>query len=165
MRRLPPGWRKAVLSVHVIASVGWLGVHACLVALLAIGLAADGPARAGAAYTAAGMLVQTLVAPVSLTSLGTGLVLSSATPWGLFRHYWVAAKLVLTILLVFGSNLSLGPAVVEMAAAAQGGTAVPPDSDRLRYVVALSVALCALLAATLLSTVKPFGRIRPPQRG
>ncbi|GAA3753424.1 putative membrane protein [Spinactinospora alkalitolerans] len=158
--RLSPAWRKTVLSAHVVASVGWLGAQVCLVTLLAAGLADDDPARVGAVYGAAGLLVSTLVAPVSLTALATGLVLSLGTPWGLARHWWVLIKLGLTALLVVGSNFSLGPQVLELAAATADGSVPPPLLERARTVIALSVALTVLLAATLLSTVKPFGRVR-----
>ncbi|MDA2803776.1 hypothetical protein [Nocardiopsis suaedae] len=153
-RRLPPGGRKAAVSLHVITSVGWLGVHGSMLALAAAA-AADPEARAGA-LGAAGLLSGLLVLPLSLTAAGTGLLLALGTPWGLFRHTWVAAKLVLTLLLVAGSNLSIGPMVRELAAdpAAAGGAGM------VRALGALSVSFTVLLATVLLSTVKPFGRLR-----
>ncbi|GAB3452090.1 hypothetical protein GCM10027570_29870 [Streptomonospora sediminis] len=162
---IPPGGpRKALLSVHVIASVGWVGVHGSVLALLAAGLAADGAARAGVLYGAAAELAGLLVLPLSLLALVSGLAAALGTPWGLFRHYWVAAKLALTAVLVAGSNLRLVPGVADLARATEGGTVLPAYADRLSMVVALSVALAFLLAATLLSTVKPFGRIRSRRR-
>ncbi|TQN30649.1 hypothetical protein FHX37_0531 [Haloactinospora alba] len=162
--RLPRRWRSALLSAHVITSVGWLGLHASLVALLALGTARDDPARAADAYSAAGLLVTALVAPVSLASLGTGLVLAVGTPWGVFRYYWVALKLGLTVVLVLGSNLSLGPQVLDLAETARDG-ALPADIARLRTLVALSVALSVLALTSVLSTVKPFGRTRRARGG
>ncbi|NYI98021.1 putative membrane protein [Streptomonospora nanhaiensis] len=168
MRRppaLPPPARKAVLTVHVLASVGWAGLHAAVLTLVAAGLAAGEPERTGMLYGAAATLVQLLVLPVSLVALASGLALALGTPWGLFRHWWVAAKLGLTALLVAGSNLSLGPGVVELAEAAEGGAVLPPTLEGARMVTALSVALTVLAATTLLSTVKPFGRVRRAGRG
>ncbi|WP_017626313.1 hypothetical protein [Nocardiopsis chromatogenes] len=158
-RRLPPGWRKAALSLHVIASVGWLGVHGSMLALA--GAAAADPGVRAEALGAAGLLSGMLVLPLSLTAAATGLVLALGTPRGLFRHTWVAAKLVLTLLLVAGSNLSIGPMVRDLAAdpAAAGGAGMA------QAVGALSVSFTVLLATVLLSTVKPFGRIRVPGRG
>ncbi|MDT0302209.1 hypothetical protein [Streptomonospora wellingtoniae] len=163
--RLRPGLpRKAVLSLHVIASMGWLGVHAGVLTLVAAGTAADEAERAGALYGSAAMLGGLLVPALSLTALATGLTSALGTHWGLFRHYWVAAKLALTAVLVAGSNLRLMPATADLAEATRGGTVPPPFADRLSLVVALSVALSVLLAASLLSTGKPFGRIRPRRR-
>ncbi|QBI55744.1 hypothetical protein [Streptomonospora litoralis] len=158
--KLPPGPRKAVLSVHVIASAGWLGVHAGVLTLLAAGLAAEGAARAGELYGAAATLAGTLVLPLSLLAPASGLLCALGTPWGLFRHYWVAAKLALTLVLVVGSNIRLVPGVVALAADTEGGTVLPAYADRLSLVVALSVALAVLCAASVLSSAKPFGRIR-----
>lgn len=152
-RRLPPGWRKAVLSVHVVASVGWLGVHGSMLAL--VWAAVAGPGGREAALGAAGLLSGLLVPPLSLVALASGLVLSLGTPWGLLRHSWVAAKLVLTLLLVVGSNLGIGPAV--RALAADPGAAA--GSEPASALGALSVSFTVLLATVLLSTVKPFGRI------
>jgi hypothetical protein len=39
-----------------------------------------------------------VIVPLALASLLTGFIMSLATPWGLFRHYWVLISLVLTIL-------------------------------------------------------------------
>ncbi|MDA0562876.1 hypothetical protein LG943_00770 [Streptomonospora sp. S1-112] len=161
--RLPPAARKAVLTVHVLVSVGWVGLHAGVLTLVAAGAAAADPERTTMLYGAAAALVELLVMPVSTLALVSGLVLALATPWGLFRHWWVAAKLGLTALLVAGSNLSLGPGVVELARAAESG-AVPDPVEGVRMATALSVALTVLVTTTLLSTVKPFGRIRRPGR-
>ena len=38
-----------------------------------------------------------VIVPLCLASLVTGLVMSLGTRWGLFRHYWVLAKLLITI--------------------------------------------------------------------
>ncbi|MFW5416682.1 hypothetical protein J0910_08685 [Nocardiopsis sp. CNT-189] len=162
-RRLPPGWRKAALSLHVTASAGWVGVHGSLLTLAALGWATGSEATREAAYGAAGLLSGLLVLPLSLTALASGLVLSLGTPWGLFRHYWVAVKLGLTALLVAGSNLSIGPAVRAIGA----DPAAAGAADRASALGALSVSFTVLLATVLLSTVKPFGRIprRPARRG
>lgn len=158
-RRLPPGWRKAAVSLHVVTSVGWLGVHGSMLALVAT--AAADPGVRTEALGAAGLLSGMLVLPLSLTAAATGLLLALGTPWGLFRHTWVAAKLVLTLLLVAGSNLSIGPMVRELAAdpAAAGG------AGPVQALGALSVSFAVLLATVVLSTVKPFGRLRLPGRG
>jgi ABC-type anion transport system duplicated permease subunit len=37
------------------------------------------------------------IVPLSFPSLLTGLVQSLTTTWGLFRHYWVLAKLLINV--------------------------------------------------------------------
>ncbi|MFC7329970.1 hypothetical protein [Marinactinospora rubrisoli] len=163
--RLPRGARRTLNCVHAVISTAWLGAHAAVVVLLAIGLAADTPERAGTGYGAAEMLMTGFTRPAGFAALATGLLLAVTTPWGLFRHYWVFGKLLLTAALVVGGNLSLTPAVRAMAAATEGGTVLPPSDERLALLVPLCVSLGFLVAATVLSLLKPFGRVRWRQPG
>ena len=39
-----------------------------------------------------------VIVPLSLAALLTGVVESLGTTWGLFRHYWIVTKLLLTVL-------------------------------------------------------------------
>ena len=50
-----------------------------------------------AAYIAMELTGWFVIVPLSLASLLTGLVQSLGTTWGLFRHYWVLVKFLLTI--------------------------------------------------------------------
>ena len=43
------------------------------------------------------VLVTPPPASVSLATLLTGIVLSLGTKWGLLKHYWIVAKLLLTV--------------------------------------------------------------------
>ena len=81
-RRLSPRARKAVLALHVGASVALIGVtgSVLIVALRAAG--ADRASEAHALYTSAQMLAFALAIPFSLTSLATGVVLGLGTRWG-----------------------------------------------------------------------------------
>jgi hypothetical protein len=96
---MPPRLRKFALTAHIAASVGWLGSVAAFLALAVAGLAA-GPEshRAQGAYVAMEITGWYVIAPLAFASLLTGLVQALGTTWGLFRHYWVLAKLALTVL-------------------------------------------------------------------
>ena len=50
------------------------------------------------AYLAMDWIGWFVLVPLSLPSLLTGLVMSLGTQWGLFRHYWVLAKLLINLL-------------------------------------------------------------------
>ncbi|QVQ54807.1 hypothetical protein J4H86_10050 [Spiractinospora alimapuensis] len=155
--RLGRRWRALVVTVHAASGVGWLGIHTSVLVLVAT--AAFSGADPAAPLTAAATLVRTLVLPVSILALVTGLLLSLGTPWGLARHYWVLAKLVLTLALVLGSNLSIGPQVVAIAhAASTPGVELAPV-DVTRTAIALALSGVVLLTVTVLSTTKPFGRV------
>ena len=84
---MAPGLRKFALTVHLTASVGWLGA---VVAYLSLGVSAvtsqDAP-TVRAAWIAMEVTGWFAIVPLTLASLLTGLVMSLGTPWGLFRHY------------------------------------------------------------------------------
>lgn len=97
---MTPGLRKFVLAAHVTSSVGSLGAVAVFLALAIAGLTSQDARMVRAAYLAMGMTAWYVILPLVLASLLIGLVQSLGTPWGLFRHYWVLAKLLLTVLVI-----------------------------------------------------------------
>src|SRR6476646_9087638 len=100
-RRLAPRWRRLLLTTHIGASVGLLGTDATVVLLAVTGARGADPAHV---YPAAELIGSVLLVPAALLSLLTGVLLGLLTPWGLFRHWWVTVKLVLT---TAGAVLSL----------------------------------------------------------
>jgi hypothetical protein len=154
--RLPSVIRKAVLTAHVVSSVGWLGA---VVAYLALDLAAvtsTDPELARAAFVAMELVVVSAVVPLALTSLVVGVVNALGTSWGLFRHWWVAVKLLLTSVATVVLLLQV-PGIRTMADAARSG-AEPSD---LRGTLAHSIGgLLVLVIITVLSTYKPRGLTR-----
>jgi hypothetical protein len=98
---MTPRLRKLVLTAHVTSSVGSLGAVAVFLALALVGLASQDAQMVRAAYIANGLIAWYIILPLIVTSLLIGLVQSLSTPWGLFRHYWVLAKLMLTIVTLY----------------------------------------------------------------
>ena len=86
-RRLAPRARKALLTLHIGASVALIGSGAgiTLLSLIAIG---DSAGDAQVVYTAARTLVFTLGIPLSFISLLSGIALGLGTRWGVLRHRW-----------------------------------------------------------------------------
>ena len=95
---MTPRLRKFALTAHVVSSVGWLGAVAGFLALAAAGLTSQDAQMVRAAYLAMELIAWFVIVPLALASLLTGLVQSVGTTWGLFRHYWVLAKLLVTVL-------------------------------------------------------------------
>ncbi|HEX2316909.1 MAG TPA: hypothetical protein VHJ17_24395 [Thermomonospora sp.] len=158
-RGLPPGVRKTVLLVHVITSVALLGEIWVMVVLNLAATLADDPVLAHSAYRLMTFLVYAGGIPLSMTALVSGIVLGLGTRWGLLRHWWVTAKLVLLVATILMGIVLFTPEV--MAAATEGG--VPADPARQwRQVAVVSGQLALLLTATGLSVFKPKGRIRHP---
>ncbi|AAK65210.1 hypothetical protein [Sinorhizobium meliloti] len=97
---MPPALRKFTLVVHVTSSVSSLGAVACFLALGLVGLASADVDTAGSLYVAMDAIARLVIVPMVLASpsLITGLVQALGTVWGLFRHYWVLAKFLPTVL-------------------------------------------------------------------
>jgi hypothetical protein len=151
---LSPPLRKAVLTAHIVTSVGWLGA---IVTYLALDITATGGQDAQlvrAAYQAMQLTVSHAIVPLALASVLIGIVNALGTPWGLVRHYWVLAKLLLT--LVATTVLLLETSTVDhLARAAASGTADPRE---LPGTLPHSVGgLIVLLTAVFLSVFKPRG--------
>ena len=154
-----PGVRRAALVGHVTSSVGWLGAVAAFLALAVAALHTADDARMRALYVAMEVLGWAVLVPLAATSLLSGVVQSLGTPWGLFRHWWVIVKLLITvvatgILLAYTSTLSL----LADAARERGGSVglLPSTSPVLHS----GAALLVLLAAAALSVYKPRGLTR-----
>lgn len=88
-----PGLRKFALSAHVTSSVGWFGAVAERLRRCLGGY--DQMARA--ASTTMELIGWFVIVPFSAASLLPGVVQSLVTSWGLFRHYWVIAKLLIAV--------------------------------------------------------------------
>jgi hypothetical protein len=151
---MSPGARKLSLTLHVVSSVGWLGaVIAYLVLVIPTLKVSDSPALT-TAFTAMNAVGWYAIVPLCLSSLITGLIESLGTPWGLFRHYWVTIKLVLTAFSTFILLRHMG-AVNRVAERAIAGGAIP--ADKAPFVVHPAVGLIVLVIATVLAIYKPWG--------
>ena len=95
---MTPSLRKFALTVHLTFSVGWIGAVVAYLALVVAAMTSEDAQPLRAAWLAMELIGWYVIVPLALASLLTGFVMSLATPWGLFRHYWVLSSLVLTIL-------------------------------------------------------------------
>jgi hypothetical protein len=151
---LTPAWRKFALTAHVTASVGWLGAVVGFLALTIIGARTFDDRIVESIYPALELMGTFVIVPFSVAALVTGVIQSLGTSWGLFRHYWVLAKLLITI----GASLLLllhMQLVRSAALAASDGTlAVAPRMQLVGDAVAATVVLAIAVA---LSVYKPQG--------
>ena len=152
------GLRKLSLTAHVTSSVGWLGSVAGFLALAIAGLTSPNEQIVRASYVAMELVGWCVIVPLSVASLITGLVQSLGTTWGVFRHYWVVAKLAIT---VAASILLLVHMQIadRMASAAADMTLAAGDFRglRIQLVADAGAAVLVLLVATALSVFKPQG--------
>ncbi len=155
---MTPDVRKFALTAHVTSSVGWLGAVAGFLALAVAGLTSHDAQMVRAAYLAMELITWFLIVPLAFASLLTGLVVSLGTTWGLFRHYWVLLKLLITILATILLLVHTQPIGV-LAAVARETTLSSADVGRLQIQLVgdAGFALLALLVATTLGVYKPRG--------
>jgi len=157
--------RKFALTAHVTFSVGWLGAVGAFLALALAGLTSQDAHVVRAAYLTMDLTGWFVIVPLSLAALPTGLVMSLGTEWGLFRHYWVVAKLLITVVATILLLVHMQPVghlarVVAETTLARGELA----GLRVQLVADAGAALLALLAATALSVYKPRGMTRYGRR-
>ncbi len=155
---MTPRLRKFTLTAHITFSVGWLGAVVAYLPLAIAGLISRDYQMVRAAYLAMELIGWFVIVPFSLAALLTGVIQSLGTQWGLFRHYWILAKFLLTT----GATIVLlrhMQAVSRMAGIAAETTLFSGDLQALRIQLVVHAAggLLVLLAATTLSVYKPWG--------
>ena len=153
---MSPVLRRLTFTTHLATSLGWAGAVLVFLALAVIGLASDDDVVVRGAYLLMAPATWFVLVPFAHASLISGIVLSLGTTWGLFKHYWVVLKLVLTafatvILLVYMGTFK------EMA-----GIAADPVVDigavrNASPVIHSVLAFMLLMVATVLGVYKPFG--------
>jgi ABC-type transport system involved in cytochrome c biogenesis permease subunit len=158
---MAPGFRKIALVTHIISSVGSLGAVAGFLALAGVGLTSQDIPAMRSPYVAMEVIALFVVVPLVFTSLLTGLVQALGTTWGLFRHYWVLVKLLLTLFTLIVLLLQM-EGISYMATASTETTLLNTDLLGLRRSLVIHAAggLVVLLLTTMLSVYKPRGMTR-----
>jgi len=151
-----PGLRRFALTNHVAVSVGWIGAVVVFLALASLGLTSEDPTIVRGVYLVMEHAAWLTLVPLALMSLATGVVMSLGMTWGLFRHYWVIFKLIITafatiILLIYMETFR------QMAAVAADSAAHLDVVRNPSPLVHAVLALVILLVATVLAIYKPQG--------
>lgn len=158
---MSPRIRRFALAVHVASSVGTLGAVAAFLSLAIAGLASGDAETQQAVYMAMALITWFVIMPSVAMALLTGLIQSLGTGWGLFRHYWVLIKFLLTCLVIVVLLLqteAIG-AMAELAGAAalSGGELL---EVRMSLALHAGGGFLVLLIAEALSIYKPPGLTR-----
>jgi hypothetical protein len=162
---MSPSLRKFALTAHVTTSVGWMGAVASFIALAVAGLVSADGQTVRAVYIAMDVVARFVIVPLCFASVITGIVSSVGTEWGLFKHYWVLVKIVITIpstiiLLVHMQPIS---AMAQVAAETALGNH-DFTRQRMQLMITAGLALIVLMVATVLSVYKPRGMTSYGQR-
>ncbi len=153
--------RKLTLTAHVTASVGWLGALAVFFAHALASSISQDEQMVRAASLAMGLTAWFVILPLSLASLTTGLVQALGTAWGLFRHYWILFKLLLTAIATIVLLLKLGPiSYLADSAAETTFSSAGLIGLRTSLMIHAGGGLLVLLTVATLAVYKPPGRTR-----
>jgi hypothetical protein len=154
---MTPWLRRLALAVHLTCSVGWIGAVAAYLTLDLTVAVSDDAAAVRGAWLAMDRVASSVIVPLALASLVTGLVMALGTKWGLFRHWWVVVSLVLTT----------GATLVLLSEAGVIGRAAGIAADPMTSVEALLAlpptlvhsvgGLVVLLVIQVLNVYKPHG--------
>jgi hypothetical protein len=156
-----PLLRQFALTLHVTSSVGLLGAIAAFLALAVTGVTNQDEQMVRAAYMTMQLIAHFVVVPLTFASLLTGLIQSLGTPWGLFGHYWILVKLLLTVFAA--AILLLKMELINYAARLAAEAALSHADLRepgVQLMVHAACGLLVLLVPVILSVYKPQGLTR-----
>ncbi len=151
-RRFHRRTRNTVLTAHIAVSVGLLGDSAGFLAVAIRRALSDDPAFVAASHDLLGTFAFVVGIPLSFLALLTGVALGLGTTWGIFRHWWVIAKLALIVTVIAVGAIVLRPVLTD-----------DPDVGSGPLIAGATWDVAALTTATALGVFKP-GRARSPRR-
>lgn len=151
---------KAMLTTHITFSVGWIGTVAAFLALSIVGLTGNDP-TVRACYIAMEVIAWFIIVPFCIASLLTGLIQALGTHWGLFKHWWILVKLILTVIATLILLLHMQPISYLGEVAMQKVISFDELRNlRVRLVADAGAAILVLVAITTVSVYKPWGKIQ-----
>jgi hypothetical protein len=157
---LGPNTRNLALTVHIVASLGWIGAVAAFVALDVATVTGEDPALLRAAYIGMDLVTTWAIVPLALAAFASGIVMSLGTKWGLFRHWWVVVTLALT-LVATAVLLSQLPLIAHRAQMAADPATTDADLQGMGNLLLHSIGgIVVLLVVTVLNVYKPRGLTR-----
>lgn len=151
---------KAMLTTHITFSVGWIGTVAAFLTLSIVGLIGNDP-TVRACYIAMEVIAWFIIVPFCIASLLTGLIQALGTHWGLFKHWWILVKLILTVIATLILLLHMQPISYLGEVAMQKVISFDELRNlRVRLVADAGAAILVLVAITTVSVYKPWGKIQ-----
>lgn len=158
---MTPNFNKLLLTSHISFSVGWFGAVAVFLVFAINGVTNTDAQLASSAYFAMELTGWYIIVPFCLASLLTGILQTLATRWGLFKHYWIVVKLILTIAATVLLLLHMKPIGFLAGIAKETGFNGSEEISLRIQLIADSVAALFLLLATItISVYKPWGKIK-----
>ena len=153
--------RRVALIAHIVAAGAWIGIDVVLGVLVFTALLTSDTGTEALCYRALELFAVWPLVAAGVATLVTGVVLGLGTRYGLVRWWWVFVKLVMNVVLVVLVVFLLRPGIADAATygeALAAGERLDLDVGGLPFPPIVSGT--ALVVATVLSVVKPWGRLR-----
>lgn len=154
------GWLK---GFHILFSSFWVGAGFCMVLLAFVkGYVTNGD-ELWAVNKSIKLIDDFIIIPSALGCFITGILFSSLTNWGFFKHKWITVKYVITFAAILFGTFFLGPWVNGMEAISSlEGIQSLQDPSYMHYAEMnkyFGPLLAVILTVTLfISVLKPWGK-------
>jgi hypothetical protein len=149
-----------VLALHLGVSIGWFGAIAAYLPFDIVATTSAEPGSLRSAYHSMDLIASTVLVPLAVATLVTGVVIALGTSWGLFRHWWVVISLVLTTVATLVLLVETRTIAAHAAVAASPSASIE-DLRVLGGTLPHSIGGMAVLALVLvLNVYKPRGLTR-----
>jgi len=158
--------KQLIVVIHVLSVVCWLGGAMVMLLLGTYMLKAENGEMLYYTLENMHLIDVVFIRYTALVALLTGIVLSVWTNWGLFKHYWILIKLILTISLIgfgieyMGDWLSqiVHIGKQERFLALSNAAFLQASYSLIGGAIA---NIAALIFMTAISYFKPFGKVKP----
>lgn len=153
--------------VHLVCAIAWIGSAIVMNTLRHLVDVGDAEAMYYVALVLEAIDMDILV-PGAIVCLLTGIIYGLLTPWGFFKHRWLAAKWVLTIVSILFGTFYMGPRVKDNVLVASRLLSGSGDEAAYWQNVADSawsgaLQLVMLTIIVVISVFKPWKKGRSPK--
>ena len=148
---------KIVKLIHIISASVWIGTAITVFYMLKIVLNEDNVLPILKAVQNIDFFV---IIPSNLMTFITGLIFSTGTDWGFFKHKWITLKYIINLIPIIGGAFIFGHPIFSMIAIAEekGVDALASPEFILLHkfmTIAFIIMIVLLLFAVCLSIYKP----------
>lgn len=156
--------KQLIIVIHVLSVVCWLGGAMVMLLLGTYMLKAENGEQLYYTLDNMHLIDVVLIRYTALVALLTGILLSVWTNWGLFKHYWILIKLILTVALIGFGIEYMGDWLSQIVCIGkQERFLALSDAAFLNASYSLiggAIAnIVSLIFMTAISYFKPFGKI------
>lgn len=167
--RLKIKQKQWLVIIHVVSVISWFGG---VIGMLTFGLSllyAENGQQLYYTLLNLHLIDETLIKYPALAVLLTGILLSVWTQWGLVKHYWVVSKLILTLLIIVMGIFYLSDWLNILIETAQQNSILSFQLTKFQSVGWKLLGgtifnLLAMLFMTIITYLKPFGKIKKLQK-